>query len=363
MESSGTLCDLTGACYLALQHARDELRPWDQLTSGAPAAMTSCSDAEALAESLASVQGRERAVLGPSTLHLYADLFGLLSAKGIAVYVDAGAYPISRWGVERAAGRGVPVRQFAHHDPAALRDQIEADAGYRLRPIVVADGFCTICGEPAPIGAYIEAVHAFGGQLILDDTQALGILGHAPTADAPYGRGGGGSLRWHGLEGSEVLVISSMAKGFGVPLAVLAGSEAMVRWFEAESETRVHCSPPCRAVTHAAEHALAVNESDGDAIRLRLAERVQQFRSGIHAAGFSASGGLFPVQTLAPLADLDGPRLHDHLEQRGIRTLLLDRHAGRSARVMLLFTARHSPQDIQHVVAGLTQAAVTESMA
>ena len=70
-----------GACYLALPHARDELRSWDQLTRGGPAALTPWPEAQALGQDLAALQGCERAVLGPSTLHLYGDLFGLLSAS------------------------------------------------------------------------------------------------------------------------------------------------------------------------------------------------------------------------------------------------------------------------------------------
>jgi hypothetical protein len=64
--------------------------------------------------------------------------------------------------------------------------------------------------------------------LVIDDTQALGILGHSPGPHAPYGKGGGGSLQWAGIGGPDVLVVSSLAKGFGAPVAVLAGSEATV---------------------------------------------------------------------------------------------------------------------------------------
>ena len=67
---------------------------------------------------------------------------------------------------------------------------------------------------------------------MLDDTQALGVLGEKPTPDAPYGRGGGGSLPWHGVTSPHVIAGSSLAKGFGVPIAVLSGSERMIRRFE-----------------------------------------------------------------------------------------------------------------------------------
>jgi hypothetical protein len=46
---------------------------------------------------------------------------------------------------------------------------------------------------------YLESARAFEGYLIMDDTQALGIFGYAPDAEAPYGHGGGGMLRRAGL--------------------------------------------------------------------------------------------------------------------------------------------------------------------
>ena len=148
----------------------------------------------AVARELAALQGCQRGSLAPSTLHLFWDLFGMMAGPRWAIFMDEGLYPIGRWGVERAAGRGVPVTWFPHHDPAALLrrlDQLPA----RRRPVVVADGLCPGCGGAAPIADYLQIVRARGGLLILDDTQALGILGHSPGPHNPYGRGGGGSLR------------------------------------------------------------------------------------------------------------------------------------------------------------------------
>src|SRR5262249_19324460 len=157
------------------------------------------------------------------------DLFALLARKGIAVYLDSGTYPIARWGAERAAFRGMPVRCFAHHDPVALRSRLTQVS---QRPVVVSDGFCPGCGAFAPIVAYLECVRACGGLLVLDDTQALGIFGRAARSSFPYGQGGGGSLPWHDLREPDVIVASSLAKAFGVPVAVLAASQNIIRRFE-----------------------------------------------------------------------------------------------------------------------------------
>ena len=114
----GRVVDFTSSGYLGLRHASDSLRPWAQLTSGVPAALAETAAARDLAASLAGVIGTEAAVLATSTLHAFWDLFvvranmaGRAGGRGIAVYLDAASYPISRWGqsvrhaVEFRAGR------------------------------------------------------------------------------------------------------------------------------------------------------------------------------------------------------------------------------------------------------------------
>ena len=117
----GDVLDFTSALYLGLNHAHAELRPWRQLTLGKPAALSPPPESEAIADQLARLIGCERATLGTSTLHLFWDVFGQLSRERIAIYVDAGTYPIARWGVERALARGALVRGFKHHDVRALQ--------------------------------------------------------------------------------------------------------------------------------------------------------------------------------------------------------------------------------------------------
>jgi 8-amino-7-oxononanoate synthase len=181
-------------------------------------------------------------------------------------------------------------------------------------------------------------------------------LATAPGPSAPYGRDGGGSLRWHNVMGPDILVISSLAKGFGVPVAALTGSDASVRHFEAKSETRVHTSPPSIANIHAAQHALAVNRRHGDALRLRLVKLIRHFHRHLTGVGFSVSGGLFPVQTLVPVPGLDAALLRNRLLQFGIQTVLLRGRTGNNPRLSFILTARHTLHDLDYAVGALLQA-------
>jgi len=351
------MLDFTSALYLGLHHPNRCLKPYTQFTTGVPATLKEPPGAEQVADELARLQGCEHGVLGPSTFHLFWDLFGMLARRPIVIYMDDSLYPIARWGVERAAARGIPVRVVAHHDANALRRLLKQGARSRREPVLVTDGFCPACGKAAPLPAYLDALRVYGGRLVLDDTQALGILGSSPSPDAPYGRGGGGMLRRFQISGQDVLAISSLAKAFGAPTAVLCGSRAAVEEFKKKSETRVHCSPPCLPAIRAAEHALFFNRRRGNRVRLRLAAVVSRFPRGLAKHGLRTVGGLFPVQTLQPSSSIRARRVHEQLLNNGIRTVLRRALHGEGERISLVITARHTPVEIDAAIAALAEVA------
>jgi 8-amino-7-oxononanoate synthase len=333
------MLDFTSALYLGLRHPSPSLQPWSGLTTGKPAALELPPGSEVSAAAFAVLIGCERATPMPSTLHLFWDLFGLLAREPVRIYMQQGTYAIARWGVERAACGGVPVRQFPHLDAAMLAELIAQDAHTCRRPIVVADGFCPNCGRPSPLPAFLRSVAPAGGFVVLDDTQAIGVLGPQ----------GSGSPRWQGVQAPELIVGSSLAKGFGVPMAMLAGNSRVIRHFEDRSLTRVHCSPPSASAFRAAESALAFNRDHGDGARQRLATLLRRFQAGLRSIGLVADGGAFPLQTLRP-AGVAAEIVYQRLLRAGVRTVLM-RHCGEfGARVALLITAAHRPAEIDRAV-------------
>ena len=349
------MLDFTSALYLGIRHPSRALRPWSQLTTGRPAALELPPGEEAVARALAELLGCERVALIPSTLHLFFDLFEVLRREGMRLYVDAGAYPMARWGAERAAARGVLLRQTPHYDPAAAQLMIEQDNTSGLRPVILADGFCPECGRAAPLPQYLRCVNRYNGYVVLDDTQALGIFGEAPDQLNPYGNGGGGSLRLHSIRSPAVIVGSSLAKGFGVPLAMLGGSARLIHRFMQRSETRAHASPPSIAVLRAAESALIVNAARGDAIRRHLAELVTYFRGQTCWIG-SSSQSLFPVQMLALDPHRAPVRLHRMLRAAGVHTVVVRKPTSPGANLVFLFNASHRIDEVDQAANALAEA-------
>src|SRR5437588_733092 len=147
---------------------------------------------------------------------------------------------------------------------------------------------------------------------------------------------GGGSLRFHAIEGPHLIVIASLAKGFGVPLAVLAGARSEVERFAARSATQMHSSPPSIAALRAAERALALNRSEGAARRARLARLVLLFRAELAEAGIPVSGGIFPVQALPAMPARHAVAAQTELARRGVRAVAQRLTRGRGRLCFLL---------------------------
>ena len=349
--------DFTSSTYLGLRHASVELAPWPRLTTGRPAALLEPPVARTVARMAAQLVGCETALLGTSTLHLAWDL-GAWLAPTSSLIVDHSAYPILVGAAERARGRGVPVTTFDGHDIGRLRDLVAGVESQGRQPIILTDGYCPVCRQVSPLATYARAVERAGGLIIVDDTQALGVLGTRGTNDSSFGSGGGGALAWSGLQHPRVVVMASLAKGFGAPLAIIAGSRAVVRSFARASGTRVHCSAPSFAALHAAARALAINTRDGDAIRARLSMLVDRFRARMRAGGVRLTRGRFPIQSLEQPRGNDAMRLHAELARAGVHTVLTGDRGPDSARLTFVLTAAHTPQDIDDAASATTHAVV-----
>ncbi len=336
----GPMLDFTSALYLGMDHSHASLPPWQRLTEGRPAALAEAAGASRLARRVAALVGCQAAVLAPSTLHLQWDLGSL--AAGRALFLDAGAYATGRWGAERASSLGARAAVFTHHDPEALARAVAGAA----QPIVSCDGFCPGCGRFAPLGAYLDVIEKHNGWLLVDDTQAVGVWGRE-SEQSPYGNGGGGSLQRLGLAHPRIVLLMSLAKAFGAPIAALAGGTSFVDAFRAASATRQACSPPSAAALSALSAALDDNETRGERRRGILHSNVATLRDAFGRRGLRLRQSRFPVQTLG--RGYDGAALHARLRQRGVSAVLHASRPGNEARLSFLVTSRHGVKELERV--------------
>ena len=101
------MLDFTSALYLGLRHPSDSLGHWEALTLGRPAALREPPDADAVAADLARAAGVRGGRRCCPRRCISSGICSRCSGTGnVVILRDAGAYPIARWGTERAQGDG-----------------------------------------------------------------------------------------------------------------------------------------------------------------------------------------------------------------------------------------------------------------
>ncbi|GAA3948311.1 hypothetical protein GCM10022406_32680 [Hymenobacter algoricola] len=344
------MLDFTSALYLGTP--RLSVPAGLALTTGYPAALQEPGWHRRVAAAVARRQGLETGLLAPSTLHLFWDVLTLAPAAAV-IFVDEAMYPVGQWGASRALLRGLPVVAFAADNLPDLRRRLLTYRQQGRTPWLLTDGWRLAQG-PAPLSAYLNLLRPDPRSvLLLDDTQAFGVVGAAPTPERPLGQGGGGTLPYLGLRGPGILSITSLAKGLGVPVAVLAGSRAWLARFGRHAATRVHSSPVSNWHAWAAGQALTRDAAGaGDQARHQLGRRIGELRAAL--AGWPLSGGWFPVQKLLLPTAGAVLCLQHYLEQRGVRALLLaDARRPTVPQLAFCLRADHSAADVARLAGHL----------
>jgi 8-amino-7-oxononanoate synthase len=358
------MSDFTSALYLGFTHPSASLPRWGALTLGRPAALAEPTGSRALAQELTRLIGGEAGLLYPSTLHLFRDVFQIVALKGTLILFDAASYPIARWGAEGAAVNGIPIETFPHRDLAALERRVRQARRAGQRPLIVVDGLCPSCGRPAQLPALARLAADAGGRLVIDDTQAIGVLGREPSPTAPLGIGGGGTLAWHGLRSQATILGASLAKAFGAPFAIVSGASAILKQVAREGETRIHTSGASAADVAAGRNALTINRAQGDDRRARVVRLVEQLRKELVKFGLQSRSELpIPVQAIAMPSFRVAKASLASLDESGVRGLVTRSCLGGLPSLTLLITARHTAADISRAATGLARAMDPDSRA
>lgn len=308
------------------------------VATGMPSVLYEPPAARAVAAQLAAMQGQEAAFTATSTLHLLWDCLEWVRQTNQQVLLAADSYPLIQGLVQRL----IPAaRLHTFHDTATLAQTL-AHIPRTTGVTVVADSWQQRTNRVFALRECLTLLEARRGWLILDDTQTIGLLGSNPTPTQPFGQGGGGLLPWAGIRSQRVIVIASLAKALGTPLAVISGTNAIIQTLRTHSMTRTYCSPPSPWLSEHALHALAQHAAWGDWLRQRLLRNIRAYQAGLRQIGISHPAPLFPVQHLPLPHPWQCKALYQTLRRRGIRTLITQRADGGCALSVILH-AKHSP--------------------
>ncbi len=165
----------------------------------------------------------------------------------------------------------------------------------------------------------------------------------------------GGSMARAGCQ-PNVIVVASMAKAFGAPVAVVCGPSEILTGGMAYRPTFAHSSPPSIPALLAAERALQINDRVGDRLRARLLDRILTLCDALAANQLSVDSGLFPVVRVPVGSGVEAVHLVRRLNELGVRGVPLGPSCKGRAAVGLAVTATLRASDLQRAAATVARA-------
>jgi 8-amino-7-oxononanoate synthase len=81
---------------------------------------------------------------------------------------------------------GLPTFAFAHCDAEALAQVLRNSMRAGQRPVVLTDGVFATSGRVPPLADYVAVLESYKGQLFVDESHALGVVGESGRGAAEY---------------------------------------------------------------------------------------------------------------------------------------------------------------------------------
>ena len=294
-----------------------------------------------LEEALAAFKGTEAALTFSTG---YATALGTIAAllgKDDIIIVDKLVHACV---VDAARLAGAKLRAFRHNDLNDLEAKLKWAASTRTlhperRILIVTESVFSMDGDLAPLREIIELKDRHGAWLMLDEAHATGL----------YGENRRGVAEAFSLAERVEIQMGTLGKALGSGGGYIAGSRALIDVLLNRARSFIFSTAPVPAQAGAAIAAVRlVKSAEGESLRQRLWQRVDQTKNAVINAGWP----LPPAQS-AILPLLIGPEdrameLAASLRAAGVfvPAIRFPTVARGAARLRLTVTAAHSAEDI-----------------
>ena len=294
-----------------------------------------------LEETLAAYKGTEAALTFSTG---YATALGTIAAllgKDDIIIVDKLVHACV---VDATRLAGAKLRAFRHNDLNDLEAKLKWAASSRIlhpesRILIVTESVFSMDGDLAPLREIVELKERHGAWLMLDEAHATGL----------YGENRRGVAEAFGLADRVEIQMGTLGKALGSGGGYIAGSRALIDVLLNRARSFIFSTAPVPAQAGAAIAAVRlVQSAEGESLRQRLWQRVDQTKNAVINAGWPLS----PVQSaILPLrigAEQRALELAASLREAGvfIPAIRYPTVARGAARLRLTITAGHSAEDI-----------------
>jgi len=296
----------------------------------------------ALEERIASISGKEKALVFSSGYQANVGIISALVGRGDAVFADRLSHASLIDGIGLSGAR---CFRFRHNDMNHLEALLRKHGDSFKTRLVVTETVFSMEGDRAPLAGITDLKDRYGGMLMVDEAHATGI----------YGAQGGGLVVEAGLSERVELVMGTFSKALGSFGAYVAGSSRIVDFLVNACRSFIYSTalPPCMAAASLA--ALETIEEEPHR-RAALCEKASWFREALMARGYDIRG----TSQIVPLVVGGAERAvaaSKGLEARGFWVLPIRPPTvpAEEARLRFSLTYDHGRQELSNLIEHVDQ--------
>jgi 8-amino-7-oxononanoate synthase len=304
--------------------------------------MTPHALAEAALADFVSPCAGAQGLLFSTGYHANLAIVTALAGRGDAVFLDRLDHACLYDGAFLSRAE---VIRYPHGDIAVLAGRLAASTA--PCKLIATDAVFSMDGDLAPLPALLELARAHDAWLVVDDAHGFGVLGE-----------GRGSVAHFGLADERIVYMGTLGKAAGVAGAFVAAHPAVIETLVQAGRSYIYTTAQPAMLACAILASLSAIR-DGHARRARLARTIGRFRTAAAALPWTLLPSTTPIQPLVLGEAAAAVALSQALWDRGIFVPAIRPPTvpQGTARLRVSFSAAHTDDDVDALLAALEEAA------
>jgi glycine C-acetyltransferase len=303
-------------------------------------------------ERLADWLGVESTLIYPSVMLANLGAIPGLTGRQDAIAMDEMAHSSMQEAAKIARANGTKVATFAHNDPAALEQTLNALRPYRCA-LVCIDGVYSMSGKVPPMLELDAVARVASAVLYIDDAHGTGVLGK-------HGRGT--VLEALGSY-DNAFVVGSLSKAFSCAGGFIGCPASFQRLLKIRSSPYIFGGPVVPCYLEAIGTVVDILcSSEYDTLRARLDRSIARLTRGLSALGLEVMGGATPIVSVKIGDEADTLRAGKHLFDQGyyVQSVLFPAVPYHAGVLRVQCNANHDDRSIDGLIDAF--ASLTKSM-
>jgi 8-amino-7-oxononanoate synthase len=268
-----------------IEAAKSALDKYGVGSTGSPVVTGLTDIHEELAETIAKMLGKEKALLFNTGFTANLGAMAALTSEQDLVVADLISHASLHDGLNMCRAT---TRYFKHNSVSHLLRTMERYRHEHAGALVVTEGVFSMDGDQCPLPELVQAAKQHNARIYIDEAHSLGVVGE----------NGLGICEKYGMFKEVDIIMGTLSKSFGSIGAFVAGSTEVIDWIHHFCRPFIFSSyfPPAAAA--AALQAIKIFQTEKEIVQ-NLKRNIKHFVDGIRQLGFEwdpyHESGIIPV--------------------------------------------------------------------